>query len=263
MDAIFSRFSGDSPLLQSIGKWGFVVYDNRELILMYIHLILAAVFPIYIGSHASLRRPPSAALPQRRLGADGKAVDEDGDQEEDVQIEGLTPSDAVMFPVIAAITLGTLYLIIKWLEDPKLLNKLLNVYFSGTYIRSREVWGFDCQRWSTGLGIFGVGKLAADGLNVLTSFYFPSVWSSSTETYYVEPLLCQQVVGPVNKARVLVHRKFVDKTNPFPGLLSRVQFPASLNKRLWSLRAALTNHWVFRGYLRGKFNFHTILFHYM
>lgn len=97
---------------------------------MYIHLILAAVFPIYIGAHASLRRPPSAAVPKKKTAAE-KAKSWEEDEEEEVHIEGLTPSDAVLFPVMAGITLAVLYGIIKWLNDPRLLNKILNVYFSG------------------------------------------------------------------------------------------------------------------------------------
>lgn len=124
MDAFFSYFEGDSPVLQFIGKWCYIIYTKRELIQMYIHLILAAVFPIYIGAHASLRRPPSAAVPK-------KSKDEDGDDEEEAKIEGMTPSDAIVFPILAGITLGGLYAVIKWMDDPKLLNKILNVYFSG------------------------------------------------------------------------------------------------------------------------------------
>ncbi|KAH7409364.1 signal peptide peptidase-domain-containing protein [Cadophora sp. MPI-SDFR-AT-0126] len=229
MDAFFSYFEGDSPVLQFIGKWSYIIYARHELIQMYIHLILAAVFPIYIGSHASLRRPPSAAVPKK------KAPGEDGDDEEDAKIEGMTPSDAILFPILAGVTLGGLYLVIKWLDDPKLLNKILNVYFSG-------------------LGVFGVGKLAADCLNVATNFIFPNVWSTSAETYFIEPLLSQQVTGKVNKARVQVHRKFVeDKTNPFPGFLSSIQFSPAINKKLWSLRATLKNHWIFKAYVHGVF----------
>ena len=77
MDAFFSYFQGDSPFLQSIGEWSYLIYTQQELIQMYIHLILAAVFPIYIGAHASLRRPPSAAVPKK------KAPGEDGDDEDD------------------------------------------------------------------------------------------------------------------------------------------------------------------------------------
>lgn len=84
------------------------------------------------------------------------------------------------------------------------------------------------------------------------TFIYPSVWSSRQETYYIEPLLSQQVTGSVSKSRVQVHRHFVeDKTNPFPGLLSRIQFPKAINKQLWSTRAALKNHWIFKGYVHG------------
>ncbi|KAH9224640.1 signal peptide peptidase-domain-containing protein [Leptodontidium sp. 2 PMI_412] len=228
MDAFFSYFEGDSPVLQFIGKWCYIIYTKRELIQMYIHLILAAVFPIYIGAHASLRRPPSAAVPK-------KSKDEDGDDEEEAKIEGMTPSDAIVFPILAGITLGGLYAVIKWMDDPKLLNKILNVYFSG-------------------LGIFGVGKLAADCLNVATTFVFPNVWSSAKETFYIEPLLSQQVTGSVSRARVQVHRHFVeDKTNPFPGVLSGVRFSSFVDKKLWAIRAALKNHWIFRAHLHGIF----------
>ncbi|KAG4442065.1 hypothetical protein IFR05_002459 [Cadophora sp. M221] len=228
MDAFFSYFEGDSPALQFIGKWGYIIYTKRELIQMYIHLVLAAVFPIYIGAHASLRRPPSAAVPK-------KSKDEDGEDEEEAKIEGMTPSDAIVFPILAGITLGGLYAVIKWMDDPKLLNKILNVYFSG-------------------LGVFGVGKLAADCLNVATTFVFPNVWSSSKETYYIEPLLSQQVTGSVSRSRVQVHRHFVeDKTNPFPGVLSAIRFPYFVDKKLWAIRAALKNHWIFRAHLHGIF----------
>jgi len=105
------------------------------------------------------------------------------------------------------------------------------------------------------LGVFGVGKLFADFLNVGTTFLFPSVWTSGKNTYYVEPLVSQQVTGPVSTSRILVHRKNVEgKTNPFPGFLSTIKFPASTAKQLWSLRALFKNHWVFRGYVHGLLN---------
>jgi minor histocompatibility antigen H13 len=63
-----------------------------------------------------------------------KAPGEDGDDEEEAKIEGMTPSDAILFPILAGATLGGLYLVIKWLDDPKLLNKILNVYFSGMFL---------------------------------------------------------------------------------------------------------------------------------
>lgn len=77
---------------------------------MYIHLILAALLPIYAGSHASLRCPPSATPPTE---------DEDGEEIEVAPpVEGLQPYDAIVFPIMAGIVLAGLYYIIKWLEDP-------------------------------------------------------------------------------------------------------------------------------------------------
>ena len=234
MDKFFGFFQGDSPVLQFVGKYGYKAYEERELIQMYILLILSALFPIYIGSHASLHRPPSAASPKK-----AKAEDQDED-DVDVEpiVEGLSPSDAIMFPVLAGIILAILYGIIKWLEDPAILNKILGWYFSG-------------------LGIFGVGKLAADALNVATTFVFPSVWSSSKQTYYVDPLLSQQVTGLAKNARTQVHRKFVDKTNPLPGVLSSLHLNKPTTRALWSLRALLKDHWIFRGYLHGVFSIKT------
>ncbi|KAG0645272.1 Intramembrane protease 1 [Hyphodiscus hymeniophilus] len=232
MDKFFSHFDGDSRTLQFIGEWGCRVYDERELIQMYIHLIISALFPIYIGAHASLRRPPSAAEPKK-----SKAAKDEDDDEVDVEstVEGLSPSDAILFPVLAGLTLTGLYFLIKWIQDPKLLNKILNYYFSL-------------------IGVFGVGKIAADSLNVATTFVFPSVWSSRGKTYMIDPLLAQQVTGKAKPRGVQLHHSFTDKTNPFPGLLSSVQFPAFVNKKLWTLRALLRNHWIFRGYIHGIVN---------
>ena len=196
---------------------------------MYIHLILSALFPIYTGAHASLRRPPSAADPK---------TSEDTDDDEisvESNVEGLSPSDAILFPILAGLTLTGLYFLIKWIQDPDLINKVLNYYFSL-------------------IGVFGVGKLAADSLNVATTFIFPSVWSSRGKTYLIDPLLSQQVTAKTKLARTQIHREFTDKTNPFPGILSSVKFPEWINRKLWALRALLRNHWIFRGYIHGIVN---------
>jgi minor histocompatibility antigen H13 len=232
MDKFFSHLEGDSPMLQLIGKWGFKVYEERELVQMYLHLILSAIFPIYIGAHASLRRPPSAAEPKK-----SKTGENEDDDEINVEsnVEGLSPSDAILFPLLAGLTLTGLYFLIKWIQDPKLLNKIMNYYFSF-------------------IGVFGVGKLATDSLNVATTYVFPSVWSSRGKTYFVDPLLSQQLVGKVKPARTQIHRQFTDKTNPFPGFLSSFTFPAFVNKKLWALRALLKNHWIFRAYIHGVVN---------
>lgn len=211
--------------------------------LMYLHLLFSALFPIYVGSHASLRCPPSAEDPARKK-AVGQVHDEDDDLdelEEHSTFEGLTPSDAILFPVFASITLGGLYFLIKWLNDPALLNRILGYYFSL-------------------MGIFGVGKLAGDALNVLTTVIFPSVWSHGNEVYYIDPLLSQQFINaPTTRGmnRASLHRKFTDKKSPLPGAVSMLKLPDRANKSLWHFRALFTNHWIFRCYIHGITNIKT------
>ena len=230
MDKIFDSLQGDSPILQTIGRYGYKVYEQRELILMYTHLLASALFPIYIGSHASLQRPPSAKPAPKSKSSTSDEEDEDLDEEP--SREGLSPSDAILFPLLAGLTLGFLYFVIKVLKKPELLNKILNYYFSS-------------------IGVFGVGKLAADSLNVLTSFVFPNVWSDSTSTFYIDPLLSQQVTGEVKRARTQTHRKFTDKSNPFPGILSSLVLTDRLQRHAWSLRALVKKHWILRASVHG------------
>lgn len=126
---------GDSPVLQYIGKWAYKISQQRqttEVYLMFIHLLLAAVFPMFIAAHSSLRQPPSAA----RSLKDEEEGERDDDDEINIRapIEGLTPSDAIMYPVMAGTVLTSLYFFIKWMGDAKLLNKIMTVYFSGKYV---------------------------------------------------------------------------------------------------------------------------------
>ena len=84
--------------------------------LMYTHLVLAALFPIYAGAHASLRRPPSAAMPLKKKRKTKTKGDDEDSEDEELEVEqhvGLTPSDAIMFPVLAGFTLSGLYFLIK------------------------------------------------------------------------------------------------------------------------------------------------------
>src|SRR5690554_3762322 len=98
-----------STTLQMAQEWAQYLWHERGLALMYTHLVLAALFPIYAGAHASLRRPPSAAMPRgKKKGEVGHAEDSDDEDLEVEQHVGLTPSDAIMFPILAGITLAGL-----------------------------------------------------------------------------------------------------------------------------------------------------------
>ncbi|OBT42338.1 hypothetical protein VE00_06505 [Pseudogymnoascus sp. WSF 3629] len=219
-----------------VTEWAHFLWQERGMAQMYTHLVLAALFPIYAGAHASLRRPPSAALPIKKKRKTGEGDDEDSEDEE-LEVEqhlGLTPSDAIMFPILAGFTLSGLYFLIKWLKDPALLNQILGYYFST-------------------LGVFGVGKLATDALNVTTSVMFPNMWSAKGQIYHINQTLSAQLIeSPSPSPETKIHRRFVEaKTNPFPSIFSSIRFPARTTKRIWAIRALLNQHWIFRGYIHG------------
>jgi minor histocompatibility antigen H13 len=227
MDQIKSLFDGDIGILELIATYGQRFYESREMIQLEIHIILSALFPIYIGSHASLQRPPSAAPPPKK--SRKNSSDDDVRAETHTPMEGLTPSDAILFPVLASVALGSLYLIIKWLEDPALLNKILGWYFSV-------------------LGVVGVGKLAGDALHVASGFIFPSAWSDGKELYTIDPLLRVQVPQPKAKFSLVQPSS---KTNPLPGFLSSVNFPKPLTNFLWTTRSLLKSSWVLRLHIKN------------
>ncbi|KAI4183052.1 MAG: hypothetical protein LQ348_004749 [Seirophora lacunosa] len=176
----------------------------------YLHLIASAVLPIYAGAHASLTRPSSAAKPSKasKARASKRAADEDSDEEPSSKIEGLSASDALWFPLFAACTLGALYLLIKWLDDPSIISKLLNWYVAV-------------------FGVFGIARLFNDASNILTSFIFPSRYLHGGETWKFDNL---------REAAISHQDPTRSRTSPFPGSLSKLPLPPLLNRAFWSLR---------------------------
>lgn len=139
----------------SLGWLAFEFARVQPLLPTYSHLLLSALFPIFAGSYASLSRPSSAAKPsQKRKKLEVDDEDDADEEEEEVKMEGLSPTDAIMFPLLAGATLTGLYFLIKWLQDPALLNKILNWYFAG-------------------FSVFSVSRLVSDGLDVLHSYLSP------------------------------------------------------------------------------------------
>lgn len=191
---------------------GYIAYELsliQPLIPTYLHLLVAALFPIYTGAHASLARPSSAAKPPKQK----QDTDEDESGEETGQkMEGLSPTDAIMFPLLAGTTLAVLYFFLKWLEDPAVLNKILNWYFSG-------------------FGVLSVARLLTDGVGVATSFIFPS--------RYVDQGVCWHV----NNKRLVAERSHTNeesladtRQSPLPGVLGRISLPKPIINALWVLR---------------------------
>ena len=143
--------------LQTVGYYAVQSYPNLPV---YLHLLVSALFPIYAGAHASLSRPSSAAKPS---GGIKKRDNDDDEPEEQYQtMEGLGPIDALLLPLFAGLSLSSLYFLIKWLEDPEILNKILNWYFAV-------------------FGVWSLARMIRDSMGIFTSFVVPKTCGSNWE----------------------------------------------------------------------------------
>lgn len=199
-------------------------------------MIISALFPIYIGAHASLRCPPSANKSENREKKYG-LKDDDDDEIDTVlpDVPGLQPSDAIVFPIMAGLVLSGLYLLIKWLDDPKLLNRALNLYLSF-------------------VGVIGVSRLTTDSLNVVTTFIFPSFWSTKKEIFLID-VPPELEITSSNPSQAQSNLKLIDRNrNPFPGPFSSISLSASTLSKIWFLRSSLMKHWILRGYIKNTYH---------
>lgn len=201
---------------------------TRPLIPMYIHLVLAALFPIYTGAHASLSRPSSAAEPLRNSKRDEE------DQDEDTQkMEGMTPRDAIVFPITAGIVLTGLYFAIK-AYGASLINLILGIYFSV-------------------IGTFSVAKLINDAWSILASIVFPTYYCDSGKVWQVKD----------GERRVIGHGVFTGgmsaRQSPLGGPFGRLALPDPLLKLAWFARDLVKKKYSVQGYLRELVNFRAVL----
>jgi minor histocompatibility antigen H13 len=193
----------------------------------YVHLVLSALFPIYIASHASLSRPASAAKPTKKKG--GATSGEDEEEEVYQRMEGLAPTDALLFPLFAGITLAGLYFLIKWLEDPAILNKILGYYF-----------GF--------MGIFGVTKLVGDILHVAHSFVFPK-WYRDSDVVWQVSAEKREAIPFTKPGKATEDMPTILRDGPLPGIFGRLHLPTSVNNALWSFRELPERKLIFKFYI--------------
>ncbi|KAH0543192.1 hypothetical protein FGG08_002453 [Glutinoglossum americanum] len=236
--------SEPGPLVEFLDKIAHGFWEISPTLPTYLHIIAAALFPIYTGAHASLSRPASAADPKKRKKGtgDGSSMGEEDDTDEDENLnansrmEGLSPMDAIMFPLLAGITLAGLYFLIKWMEDPELLNKLLTWYFSV-------------------LGIFSVGRLLGDIFGVLISFVFPSRWSDGQAVWRFKNAKkrAESRFPSLGGGQSPNENKFYrTHASPFPGLFSSISLPLKVNDAFWTVRIFLTEKWSLLAHSRGK-----------
>jgi minor histocompatibility antigen H13 len=216
---------------QILGRAAYEFTQIQPMLPTYAHLIVSALFPIYAGAHASLARPSSAAKPtkkKRKSGDGDEDESSDEEEEEEHKMEGLAPTDAIVMPLFAGITLAGLYFLIQWLQDPALLNKLLNGYFAL-------------------FGVFSVSRLVTDTLDIGHSIIFPHRYALGGALYYVD--------GKRKEAVPVAHNT-KDKTairSPLPGLLAKLPLSEGLRNMLWADRAMPGNKWTLRLYLHRAF----------
>ena len=214
-----------SEFLQAVGYHAVIV---QPLLPMYLHIILSALFPLYTGAHASLSRPSSAAKPPKRKKRIG--VDEVDDHEEDSErmMEGLSPMDAIILPLTAGTTLTVLYYVIKWLQDPAILNRILDWYFSI-------------------FGVLALARFLTDAWGTLTSFVFPNTYGSKGHFWKIDSKL--------RKAKLL-SPPYEERGSPLPGLLARAPLPARVLNHLWREREFPSQKLRVRVHIRGLIKSH-------
>lgn len=216
----------ESQLLQ-------LIQDIWPLVPTYAHLLVSAIFPIYAGAHASLYRPSSAAKSTKQKSKDDENdVRDDEDDEEDDEfqrMEGLSPSDALVFPLMAGCTLAGLYFLIKWLQDPTLLNKILNAYFAV-------------------FGAVSVARLLADAFGFIECMIFPSIWVDRNGTVWSVKSK-DRLFAPTHKGTD-TKTSAVNKTSPLPGLLSSIKLPRKVTESLWFLRELPQHKWTIQLYVQ-------------
>ena len=208
--------SSPGIISEIVGRIAYELTLIQPFVPTYLHLLISALFPIFTGAHASLSRPSSAAKPSK-----SKKRSTDNSEEEDYvavensqRMEGLSPSDAILYPVLTGCMLAGLYFLIKWLKDPDILNKILNWYLSV-------------------FGILSIARLLIDSTSTIMSFIFPARYSDGDMTWEVKRK--QRVAIP--RTEELQGRKTQERrSSPLPGSLSRLPLSPKLVNLLWTIR---------------------------
>ncbi|KAI0487587.1 signal peptide peptidase-domain-containing protein [Xylaria cf. heliscus] len=206
-----------------------ILLQHKDLLVLECRIVFTALACIYIGSHGAIRRPPSAKLPKTSKDGQNKEAETRDDQ----YVQGMLPSDAIMLPILAGTVLIGLYYLIKWLEDPDILNKILRAYFSVMSLAS-------------------LGKLFADGLHFLIGFVFPTVWiGNNRRVYHIDPEKRAQWYAKDSTDNQVWD---VKKVSPLPGPFSELKFSDTTTKLLWEIRHLFLEEWTVRLVVHGIVN---------
>lgn len=217
--------SADMSALQTLQQLDFLLLEFK--------LVGSALGIIYLGAHASLRRPPSAAPPKSKKSGKGSKEDEEEDEEEPNLSQGLELTDAIMFPLLAGFMLVGLYYLIQWLKDPAILSKILRYYMSFVSIASMVT-------------------MYAHGMDLFSSFAFPRYWRGwdgkirKTDQGKQIVTLCDDVGNSTDG-----DKPNPASTSPLPGVLAMLTPTKSLKALSWKIRNILTRRWIFRLFVHG------------
>ncbi|GFP59351.1 intramembrane protease 2 [Trichoderma asperellum] len=196
--------------------------QDMDFLLLELKLVTGAMGIIFLGAHASLRRPPSAAISKDKKRRK---------QDDEAFTQGLELSDAILFPIMAAIVLVGLYYLIQWLQDPALINKILRSYMTTASMASLLTF-------------------YAHGIQVVSSFVFPRFWRGRdgklrrVDQTKNTVAVCDDVGNEIESSDV-------GGTNPLPGALAFLAPAAWLQKKAWELRDLFTRHWLLEVFAHG------------
>ncbi|KAF2965588.1 hypothetical protein GQX73_g7996 [Xylaria multiplex] len=224
-----SSMEPDRNIFEQLASVPTLLLQSIDVFALEMRVVLTALICIYIASHGSIRRPPSAKLPE--TGKNGQKNERR--ERDDERVHSLLPSDAIIFPISAAIILTGLYYVIQWLEDPDILNKILRVYFSIMSFAS-------------------LGKLFGDGLQFLVGFVFPTVWiGNDRKLYHIDSEKRRQwYAANGTGGRIWDHQK----NSPLPGPLSGLKLSNTTAEKLWKIRHFFSEEWTVRLVIHGIVN---------
>ena len=215
-----------SPVAEFLGNL-FYKFDLELVVphlLTYGHILISALFPLITAGHASLSRPSSATKPPKK---DDDEADSDEEEDEQSQLgkgETFEPKDALMFPLMAGSMLCALYMLLKWLKDPAILNKVLSFYV--------------CQ-----VGIFFVNTFVKDALVVLRSLVFPKQYRHRGKVWKADQSKrCFTACGSDSSET---------RSSPLPGMLGIVPLPGYFIDWLWVCRYRMYTRVKLQAHVRG------------
>ncbi|CAK7204427.1 hypothetical protein SEUCBS139899_007184 [Sporothrix eucalyptigena] len=225
-----------------------LIYAYRHVFLMEGRILALALGIIYLGAHASLSRPHSAAPREddgeSKTTEDGQKSKKKKKRTADVAKESLRLSDALLMPVFAAGALIGLYYLIQYMQDPTLLNRIIRAYTSLVAVAS-------------------VGSFLGDGLSLVSSFVFPNVWTSRRDGRLYRIDATKRVQWVKKMAATSASDSADDweedssRKTPFPDLTAAplAWLPAStaatVTSLAWTVRRVVRESWSIHVSLRG------------